>query len=74
MMKENIIKTLKEAMNTHAWVKLMFIYPNSKPIFNQGNVLEVYEDCFTFEDRYDGTVEFGVKFLEKVQLLEGGLK
>lgn len=48
-------------------VKLMFIYPNTRPIFRQGIVLEVYHDCFKFKDRYDGDMEFGYAYLESIE-------
>lgn len=67
MENERKKERLKEALSKKQFIKLMFIYPETKPIFNRGFVISISEDGFDFEDRYNGAITFGYTYLETIE-------
>lgn len=71
MKKEGKITRLKEAKETSERITLMLIYPETRPIFMTGYVLEIFDDCFKFNDRRDGKVELGYTYIEEIKEARG---
>lgn len=67
MENERKKERLKEALSKKEFIKLMFIYPDTKPIFNRGFVIAVSDDGFDFNDRYNGIMVFGYNYLESIE-------
>lgn len=62
-----MIKKLNEAKNSSTKIQLMFIYPNTKPIFRTGYVKLISGDSVEFEDKFNGLMTFGLEFLEEIR-------
>jgi len=72
MEKELMIKKLNEAKNSSTKIQLMFVYPDTKPIFRTGYVKNISKDAVEFEDKFNGLMTFGLEFLEEIRELKGG--
>ena len=70
-MNEGKIERLNDALKNKEYLKLIFIYPDTKPIFRKGYVNSVSSDSFEFEDRYDGALILGYTYLETIEGLIG---
>jgi len=58
---------LKEAKDNSKKLKLIFQYPGTpRAIIKKGDVLNVNEDSFDFQDIYDGELTFGYQFLVEI--------
>jgi len=58
---------LKEVMYNSQKVKLIFQYPAcDRAIKKSGVVLEVFKDCFTIDEIYDGEVTYSFNYLVEV--------
>lgn len=65
-------KRLEEIKNKGGTVKLIFQYPASRrAVIKSGKVLEVYDDCFDINEKYDGKVTYGYSFLEEIKEVFG---
>jgi hypothetical protein len=66
-MNEGKIERLKQALEKKEYLKLIFVYPDTKPIFRKGYIISVKEDSFEFQDRYTGHMTLSYTFLETIE-------
>lgn len=67
------IQRLKEAKEKEENVKLIFQYPGAtRATIKSGFIIEVYDDCFWIEEKFEGKVTFGYNFLEEIKVLRVG--
>lgn len=58
---------LIESKKTGDKIKVVFQYPNStKLTVRKGNVIETYDNCFKFKDRFDGEMVFSYCFIIEI--------
>lgn len=49
-------------------VKLIFKYPEyATTTVKSGIILQVFDDCFIFDEKFDGKVAYGYSFLEEIK-------
>ena len=59
---------LEEAKGSGEKIKLIFQYPGrDRATIKSGFVVDVFHDCFFFEEKFDGGVTYGYKFLEEIK-------
>ena len=64
-------KRLQYAKNNSEYIKIIFQYPNKdKAIIRKGIVIDIFDDCFSFKDRFDGLMTFSYNYLEEVSKWE----
>ena len=57
-------RRLEEAKKNKEIIKLIFQYPSSdRAIIRNGYVININEDSFDFEDRFDGIMTFSYDYL-----------
>lgn len=71
-MNEGKISCLEGHKKDGDIVKLILVYPDTKPIFKKGKVIEVFEDSFLFNDIIDGQINLSYSTLSEIKLLEKG--
>lgn len=66
---DNSFKTkLEQFKNSNSKVRITFKYPIYNSFtFKRGKVLDVYNDCFDFEDIFDGTSTYAYTYLIEVK-------
>jgi len=65
-------KRLEEAKERGEKVKIIFQYPSSeRAIIKSGLVIECYDDCFNFDEIYDGDVTYSYDFLVEIKGVGG---
>lgn len=63
-------KRLEEAKRVGEKVKLIFQYPaTSKAVVKSGFVIECYDDCFWFDEKFDGKVTYSYTFIVEIKSL-----
>jgi len=61
-------KRLEEAKEKKERVKLIFQYPASdRAIIKSGFVIDCYDDCFWFNEKFDGTTTYSYNYLVEVK-------
>lgn len=59
---------LDEAKERKEFLKIIFQYPASdRAIIKRGFVIETFNDCFNFDEKYDGEVTYSYDFIVEVK-------
>lgn len=59
---------LHEAMNVKEKVKIIFQYPSSdRAIIKSGYVIEIYDDGFLLDEKFDGRVIYSYNFIVEIK-------
>lgn len=65
------MQRLKEAKKKDEFLKLIFQYPaTDRATIKSGKVLEVFDDCFVFDEVRDGKITWSYQFLTEIKIGE----
>lgn len=71
-MVEAMRTRLEEAMTNSEKVKLIFQYPSTKnAVIKSGYVKECFNDGFSFDEIYDGSVVYSYKYIVEIVGVKG---
>lgn len=64
-------KRLEDAKNNRTRIKVLFQYPaSSRAVKKSGIVIEVADDSFTIDEKYDGECTYSYNYLVEVSLVQ----
>lgn len=59
---------LIEAKDKKEYIKLIFQYPSSdRAIIKRGKVLEIFDDGFDFDEKFDGKVSYAFDYIVEIK-------
>lgn len=71
-MNEGKISCLEAHKNNKNVIQITLAYPDMKPIFKKGKVVETFDDSFVFNDIIDGQIQLSYEHISEIKLLEKG--
>jgi len=71
-MNEGKISCLEKHKIEKNIIQLILIYPNIRPIFKKGKVVETFDDSFIFDDIIEGIIQLSYDNLSEIKILEKG--
>jgi len=61
-------RRLENAKNNSKYIKLIFQYPASdRAIIKRGFVKKIFNDCFDFEEKFDGLITYSYDYLVEIK-------